>query len=166
MIGLTNGTKEKTVASVAGQMSDVAFVTVLEIQAVGLVTGETFFAMATMMFQIIVAKSFFALHTVVHLSKKSTEGRTSMVMVPQFDENELFVLGLRRAFENDLTRLIHGDDNDLILGEHDLKQGDFSEPARSFGNTRCGMECFGSFSLFAIPTFDDVVVFPRCSLPL
>ena len=159
MIGLTNGAKEKTVASVAGQMSDLAFVTLVEIQAIGLVTGETFFAMASMMFQIIGVESFFALHTVVDLAKKSAKGRTSMVMRPQFDENELFVFGLRRAFENDLTRLIHGDDDDLILGEHDLEQGYFSKPARSFGNACGGMKGFGSFSLLAAPAFDLVVLF-------
>ena len=158
MIGLTNGAKEKTVASMAGQMSDLAFVTLVEIQTVGLVTGETFFAMASM-FQIIGVKSFFALHTVVDLAKKSTEGRTSMVMLSQFDENELFVFGLRWAFENDLTHLIHGDGDDLILGEHDLEQGNFSEPARFFGNTRGGMKGFGSFFLLAAPTFNLVVVF-------
>ena len=160
MIGLTNGTKEKTVASMAGQLSDLTFVTLVEILAVGLVTGETFLAMASMMFQIIIAESFFALHTVVDLAKKSTEGRTSMVMRSQFDENKLFVFGLRPAFENDLTRLIHGDDDDLILGEHDLEQGYFSETARSFGNTRGGMKSFGSFFLLAASAFDLIVVFP------
>ena len=159
MVGLTNGAKEKTVASMAGQLSDLTFVTLVEILTVGLVTGETFFARASMMFQIIAVESFFALHTVVALAKKSTEGRTTMVMRFQLNENKLFVFGLRRAFVNDLTRFFHGDDDDLILGEHDLEQGYFSESARAFGNMRGGMEGFGSFFLLAAPAFDVVVVF-------
>ena len=90
---------------------------------------------------IIVFKTGFALDTKIVRSEKSWERIASVLVVPHFDENDLF--GLGRTFEDDLVLMIHGQDHDLIVGEMTLKGFEFGQPTRTFGNTSVAMECFG-----------------------
>ena len=78
-------------------------------------------------------------------SEEPWEGITSMVMLPHFDEDNLFVLG--RTLENDLVVVIHGKDHDLVVSEMTLKSSEFGYSARSLGYTRVAMECLGLSSL-------------------
>ena len=64
-----------------------------------------------------------------------------MVMVPYFDEHDLF--GLRRTFEDELVLMVHGQDHDLVVDEVTLKGLEFGQPARPFGNTGLPMEVAG-----------------------
>ena len=80
----------------------------------------------------------FTVNTKMNGSEKSWEGITSVVMVTNFDVDDVFVLG--RTLEDDLVVTIHGKDHDLVIGEMMLKGSEFGETTRSFGYT---MECLG-----------------------
>ena len=83
----------------------------------------------------------FTVNTKMNGSEKSWEGITSVVMVTNFDVDDVFVLG--RTLEDDLVVTIHGKDHDLVIGEMTLKGSEFGETTRSFGYTCVTMECLG-----------------------
>ena len=60
---------------------------------------------------------------------------TYMVMVLDFDKAEEFVVGLARAFKNNLIPMVGGHHHNLVVGQYNLKKFQFPEPARAFGHT-------------------------------
>ena len=64
-----------------------------------------------------------------------------MVVLTHFDEHDLF--GLGRSLEDELVLMVHGQDDDLMVGEMALKGIEFGQPARPFGNTGLTMEVLG-----------------------
>ena len=87
----------------------------------GLVATGTFPAWATVMLQIVAVKGFFTVEAVIVFAKEATQRMTYMVMVLDFDQAEEFVLGLARAFKNNLIPVVGGHDHNLVLGQYNLK---------------------------------------------
>ena len=59
----------------------------------------------------------------------------SVVMFSYLDKAEEFVVGLARAFEDDLVTMVGGHHHNLVVGQYNLKKFQFPEPARSFWHT-------------------------------
>ena len=72
--------------------------------------------------QVIVVETLFAFQTVVVFAKEPGQGVAYMEMVLDFDETQQFVVGLVRAFEDDLVAVIGRDDHDLIIRQDYLEQ--------------------------------------------
>ena len=86
-------------------------------------TGRTLLALAGMMPDVIGFVTGPAVKAEMIGSEEPWEGITSVVMLPHFDENDVFVLG--RILENNLIVVIHGKDHDLVASEMTLKGGEF-----------------------------------------
>ena len=87
----------------------------------GLVATGTFPAWATVVLQIVAVKGFFTVEAVIVFSKEATQRMTYMVMVLDFDQAEEFVVGLARAFEDQLVAMVSGHDHNLVVGQYNLK---------------------------------------------
>ena len=101
----------------------------------GLVAAGTFPAWATVVLQIIGVEGFFTVEAVIDSAKEASQGMTYMVMVLDFDQAEEFVVGLARAFEDDLVTMVGGHHHNLVVGQYNLKKFQFPEPARPFWHT-------------------------------
>ena len=73
------------------------------------------------MLQIVAVKGFFTVKAKIVFSKEATQGMTYMVMVLDFDQAEQFVVGLARAFEDDLVAMVGGHHHNLVVGQYNLK---------------------------------------------
>ena len=76
-----------------------------------------------------------------------------MIMFPHFDENELLAFWFRRTLPDHLISMVNRHEHDLVFGEHDLKQLDFSYSTGSFRDTRFSMEFLGQFFLQLMSIF-------------
>ena len=68
------------------------------------------------MLQIVAVKGFFTVEAKVDFAKEATQRMTYMVMVLDFEEAEEFVLGLARAFKNNLIPMVGGHHHNLVVG--------------------------------------------------
>ena len=93
-----------------------------KVKAIGLVATLAFSAGAPVVPQVIVVETLFAFQTVVVFAKEPGQGVAYMEMVLDFDETQQFVVGLLRAFEDDLVAVIGRDDHDLIIRQDYLEQ--------------------------------------------
>ena len=107
----------------------------------GLKTGGTFLAFAGMAIVVVVLKAGLALDAKLILTQEAWERVTPVVVLTHFDEYDLF--GLRRTLEDDLVLVVHGQDDDLMVGEMSLKRLEFGQPVRPFGNAGLTMELSG-----------------------
>ena len=138
VVGETLFPEEEPMTTVAGILERLPGAT---IWTSGLVTGGAFLSFAGVVSVAVVVETRLALDAKISLTQETWERVTPVVMVPYFDEHDLF--GQRRSLEDDLVLVIHGQDDDLMVGEMPLKPFEFGQPARSFGNTSLAMEVSG-----------------------
>ena len=138
VVGETLFPEEEPMTTAAGILERLSRSTV---RTSGLVTSGTFLAFAGVVSVAIIVETRLALDAIIPLAQETRERVTPVVMVPYFDEHDLF--GLRRPLEDDLVLVIHGQDHDLMVDEIPLKRLEFWQPARSFGNASLAMKVSG-----------------------
>ena len=140
VVGETPFPEEETMTTAAGVVQRGLWVCSIVLTP-GLVTGGAFLAFAGVVLVAIVVETRFALDGKMSLAQETWERVTPVVVVPYFDEYDLF--GLGRTLEDDLVVMVHGQDHDLMVDEMTLKGLEFGQPARPFGNASLTMEVSG-----------------------
>ena len=138
VVGETLFPEEEPMTTAAGMIERLLGPTVL---TPGLKAGRAFLAFAGVVSITVVVETRLAFDAKITLAQETRERVTPVVVVPYFDEHDLF--GLGGTLEDDLVLMVHGQDDELVVDEMALKGFEFGQPARSFGNAGLAMEFSG-----------------------
>ena len=120
VVGETLFPEEEPITTATGVLERLSGSTV---RTSGLMTGGAFLTFAGVVSVTVVVETRLAFDAKISLAQETWERVTTVVVVPYFDEHDLF--GLGGTLEDDLVLMVHGQDDELVVDEMALKGFEF-----------------------------------------